>query len=327
MRDHSNMTIQTKNTYVKYISVLGLSVVMSSPLISCSKKESESNTANQEQKVSDAEIQWQEWTGKIVDHINNGTYPEGIELAKKALDFSEKNFGEDSIKTSTSLNNLAVLYLKLGQFDDALPIQQRSFEIDKKLYADNPKQLLVSMNNIATMYAQTGKLKEALPLFKNVLEITIKEFGEVHPKTAEAYKSIGHTYEAMQEMVPALENYQKALTIAKTTSPNAELSADIMGTVAIMLINKNQFDTAMDLLNKALVIYENSLGKNHYKVAAVLHEQSFILFNKGKYKEAKAVIERGYAINKSVLGENHPRTKLDKQSLDFVNKKLAERKK
>ena len=53
---------------------------------------------------------WEELNKKAVELFQSGKYSEAVEIAKRALEEAEKEFGPDDPRVARVLNNLAEMY-------------------------------------------------------------------------------------------------------------------------------------------------------------------------------------------------------------------------
>src|SRR5690349_11491119 len=104
----------------------------------------------------DAKKEWEEQTSRVEQLYQQGKYDEALDLARRALDLAEKEFGLDHSNTAESLNNVAVLYKSKGDYASAEPLYRRALAIrEKKLGPDHP-DTAASVNNLASLYYSKG---------------------------------------------------------------------------------------------------------------------------------------------------------------------------
>ena len=82
----------------------------------------------------------------------------------------EAKLGPDHPDVANSLNNLAILYMDMGQYAKAEPLYQRSLKISEaKLGPDHP-DVADSLNNLANLYMDMGQYAKAEPLYQRSLK-------------------------------------------------------------------------------------------------------------------------------------------------------------
>ena len=100
-----------------------------------------------------------------------GQYDRAIEVAKKALDATEKALGPDHPDVATSLNILAMLYKTQGRYAQAEPLYKRSLAIREKALGPDHPDVAQSLENLAKLYRKTNRVKEAEVLEKRAAAI------------------------------------------------------------------------------------------------------------------------------------------------------------
>lgn len=120
-----------------------------------------------------------------------GRFAEAEPYAKEALERAEAPyFPEDSVLDflagfiglgspglGTSLNNLAMIYVRQGRYAEAEPLLKRALAIQEKALGPDHPDVSNSLNNLATLYAGQGRYADADPLFKRALAIHEKALG------------------------------------------------------------------------------------------------------------------------------------------------------
>lgn len=87
---------------------------------------------------------------------------------------------------ANSLNNLGVLYYKIGDYKAAEPYYKQALEIRRIALGEAHPDFIMSLNNLGELYWKMGDYKAAEPIYKQALEIKKKTLGEEHPSYAES---------------------------------------------------------------------------------------------------------------------------------------------
>jgi tetratricopeptide (TPR) repeat protein len=88
---------------------------------------------------------------------------------------------------------------------------------------------------------------------------------------------------------------------------SATAEADQLDSQIGILFRQQQFDKALPLAQRELMLRENALGPNHPAVADVSRNVGELFFAKGKYKEAAAAYKRFLQIYESAYGTDSPK--------------------
>ena len=122
-------------------------------------------------------------------------------VSPKSYDFKELNAG---LVRYFSLNNLAELYVNLGQYEQALALYQQTLAIREKILGQDHHVTVLSMNSLANVYEMLGQYDKALPLNQRVLTFCEEYLGPDHPVSeasrdnlAKLYQTIGLCDEAL----------------------------------------------------------------------------------------------------------------------------------
>jgi hypothetical protein len=73
------------------------------------------------------------------------------------------------------------------------------------------------------------------------------------------------------------------------------------------------------LLRRALAIYEEQLGPDHFTVAMALRDVALVCHDQGRHEQSESLLQRALAICEKQMGPDHPRTLVILQSLDAVS--------
>ncbi len=114
--------------------------------------------------TSEQEKVWKELTTKSKMLYQQGRYSEAIQAAKETLQVAENTFGPNHPYTTTSLNNLALVYKNQGKYAEAEPLYNRSLKIREEALGPNHPDVAAVCENLAELCRQIGKEDEAKKL-------------------------------------------------------------------------------------------------------------------------------------------------------------------
>lgn len=149
-----------------------------------------------------------------------GRYSAAIEQEEALLTLSRGEFGEDSDKTATAMNNLAGSYRALGSFDKAEPLFCRAIEIAGKSVGTGHPDYAMLLNNLAGLLRATERSDKAEPLFRQAIDIGSKSLGDEHPNYAIWLNNLAALLDAMGRNDEAESLYRKAVAIGAKTLGN-----------------------------------------------------------------------------------------------------------
>ena len=149
----------------------------------------------------------------VVSFYRAGRYAEAIPPAERALQMGEKALGPEHLEVSTSLNNLALLYVATGDDAKAEPLLQRALQMREKALGPEHLTVATSLTNLAELYRTTGDYAKAEPLYQRALRIEQKALGPEHPTVAVSLNTLALLYVATGDYAKAEPLLQQALWI------------------------------------------------------------------------------------------------------------------
>ena len=144
-------------------------------------------------------------------------YADAANAYEQAVRLRESLLGAAHPDTTTSLNNLAMLYYSMGRYGEAEPLYVHLLEIrESKLGADH-LDTATSLNNLALLYDSMGRYSEAEPLYVSSLEIIESQLGPDHPYMAVGLNNLAEVYRSTGRYSEAEPLYVRSLEIREST--------------------------------------------------------------------------------------------------------------
>lgn len=142
-------------------------------------------------------------------------HEQAISVARRAYDLARLYLEEYHPVSAATLENLGVLYSKLGNFAEAEPLLLRALEIQRASLKEDYPAVANSLNALADLHYAMGNYVTAEPLWLQALEIIRAALGEEHPafvrgliNLTKLYASTGRAAQALPLMgqVTAIED-------------------------------------------------------------------------------------------------------------------------
>jgi tetratricopeptide (TPR) repeat protein/CHAT domain-containing protein len=241
------------------------------------------------------------------DLFAQGKHGEAIDPCSKAIQIVGELLGENHPDYAANLNNLAGLYLDIGDYAKAQPLFRRALDINKRVLGENHPNYADSLNNLAALYLHIGDYAKTESLYRQALEIRKRALGEDHRDYAQSLNNLAGLYQAMGDYAKAKPLFRQALEIRRRAlGENDPKYADSLNNLAGLYMTMRDYTRAEPLYRHALEIKQRVLGENHTDYATILHNLAALHEAKGDYAKAEPLYCQALEIKKRTLGENHP---------------------
>lgn len=98
---------------------------------------------------------------KLATLYKQGKTLQAIKVAEEALQVAEKTYGKKHAYVSTSLNNLALLYISEGKYEKAEELFERSLKIAENLLGKDHPHLADILQNMVKCNEHLGNFDKA----------------------------------------------------------------------------------------------------------------------------------------------------------------------
>ncbi|MEE3718851.1 tetratricopeptide repeat protein [Tumidithrix elongata RA019] len=207
-----------------------------------------------------------------------------------------------------TLNNIGLIYSRLGQSSKALAYYQQALAIIKEVGDRDGEG--VTLNNIGAVYRGLGQYSKALEYYRQSLAI-IKEIGvsactlnskseacsEARDGEGRTLNNIGLVYDNLGQYSKALEYYRQSLAIIKEIGDRYKegLTLNNIGTIYDYL---GQYPKALEIYQQALAI-QKEIG-DRAGAGTTLNNIGAVYRNLGQYPKALAYYQQSLTIIKEI---------------------------
>jgi tetratricopeptide (TPR) repeat protein len=162
-------------------------------------------------------------------------------------------------------------------------------------------------NNLAVLYKACGRFDEGLHLYQQALDSVMKWSGEDCLASSVIYHNIGGILHAKGDFTTAEPPGRKAWEISRRLlgedDPRTLLDAVAYAAIVDGL---QRYDESEAIYRRALAIFEQTFGPEHYEVASNLHNLAAVLCARGDLDQAEKLYRRALGIKEKLLGEDSP---------------------
>jgi CHAT domain-containing protein/tetratricopeptide (TPR) repeat protein len=143
-----------------------------------------------------------------------GKFDAAEQLYVKVLQIQRSSLGDKHPDVALSLQNLAVLYVKMGRYPEAEPLYRQALDIWEAALGNRHPDVALALHNLASLYHNgMGRYGEAEPLYRKALEIKIAVLGKDHPDVATTLNNLAALCVATSREGEGLELMKQAQSI------------------------------------------------------------------------------------------------------------------
>ncbi|MDA9161958.1 CHAT domain-containing protein, partial [Crocinitomicaceae bacterium] len=256
-------------------------------------------------------------------HYTWGNTDSTIYYWKRSVELFEE-YHPESKDYASSLNNLGLVYQKIGDYNAAEPLLKESLEIRKKTLGEEHPVFASGLENLGNFYSVIGNHLAAKEMYMKALEIKKTAFGADHPEVASSLNNLGNYYYSMSNYRAAEPIYQRSLEIRKKTLGEDHLYvAQSLNNLGNLYSDMGIYKGAELLYNLSLDIKKKALGDQHPNVAMSLDNLGNLHSSMGAYKAAEPYYKLSLDINIKAYGEEHPEVAKNLNNLGVLYLKMA----
>ena len=207
----------------------------------------------------------------------NSLYRESIPLFEQALGIYKQIGDRDN--ESRSLNNLAVIYEKLGLYEKAANLHQRSLELSIQIGVASNEA--VSRNNLGIVYERMGEYQKAIKLYQQALVIS-KQIRDLNIES-NSLNNLGSASISLGKYQDAIKYSQESLAIKKQIN-DREGEANALASIGNSYLFMSNYQNAIDYYQQALVIFKQ-IGNRHNE-AKTIGNLGIVYNSRGNPKKA-----------------------------------------
>ena len=262
-------------------------------------------------------------------HYNLQDSAQAMQYYTAALETFQSHAQPSALSIAKAYYGLGNTYQSVGNFPAAMSaFQQAEQRADS---AGSGKSGLLSLISQAysAIYRAQGKVDLALQAANKSIELVADKTDRGSSQIlADACESLGDVHMARKELQPAIETYERALSLKKVLYPSnhPEIGKSI-GKLGIGLVASNKLEEALRLFQEKLAIDKVALGEGHLTVADDYHDVAFASVRLNKIDDAEVAYEAELKILASTAQRDAKRlanAHLNLLSVKFNKKKIEE---
>ncbi len=242
--------------------------------------------------------------GRIYSSL--GLYEEARPMLEEALAIRRRTLAAGDVQIAESLQNLALLLLRMGDGEVAEPLLREALEIERRQLGEEHPARARGLNDLATILKSRAEWAEAEVLFREALALKRRIHGDEHTDVVTGLNNLGEVLLRQQRPAEAEPLLRQALELGRKLLGEEHPSVGkYLQNLAVSLERQGDYPGAEAFHRQALALKEAQLGGEHPSVAFGLNNLAFCLQATGKLGEAEPLYRRALGILRERLGEEH----------------------
>ncbi|MEA2560347.1 MAG: hypothetical protein QOH06_1851 [Acidobacteriota bacterium] len=163
------------------------------------------------------------------------------------------------------------------------------------------------MSELGLLFGAKGLYSEAEPLMRKALEIQERLSSGNRSAVGISLNNLGMLLKVtgrLEEAEPLMRRSMEIFFCSADLHPHATTPINAL---ALLLMEKQQWVEAEELLRRALILDQDMYGEAHTYVGRDLHNLALLLISTGRTAEAEPLNRRSLEILRAIHGETHPK--------------------
>lgn len=236
-----------------------------------------------------------------------GKLADARELMIKAAHATLVAHGIQTFNYAQSLENLAILNLKLGDLNSAKEKIDSALLINEKLSGRESLRYALASLTLAKYHQIKGDYTKAEPYLRKARDVVKTNNGVTSEEYAAVINSLAILYQTMGNYVDAAPLLSEARSIyeSKYGKIHEEYSTATQNLATLYQL-ENKLELAEPLLKEALEIDQKVLGENHPQYGILLQNTATLYQKLGKQAEAEELLNKALQLSKATMGAETP---------------------
>ena len=270
--------------------------------------------------------EYQQLSQQIAHCDHQGDYVGLAQHMERFLELTVQLYGEDSAQYATALNDYGGIHRDIGNYEKAEQAFLQAADLISRLQGiDHPDYGSV-LNNLAGLYRLMKQYQKAEQCFQQALQIYETTLGEQHFLYISGMNNLGLLYQDQGRFAEAEALHAQSLTLLEKTHDNPIAIGTTLTNLASARRQQGKLDGVAALLERALRIYEEQLGRSHSLYAYGLNNLASYYMATQEYEKAKLYYQGALEICKTQFGTESRNYEISLRNYEIASQKAAERK-
>lgn len=238
-------------------------------------------------------------------------FEEAAPLYYEVIEVRRNDIGVNNPDYAWALINLGNNYFFLGQIEKSIELFSEALKIQEATIGREHPDYVSTLNNLGNVYSEIGNFSEAIKIIGVALEVRKKVLGEKSLEYASSLIDLGSNYTNIRSFEKAEGLIGEGCEILKEKlGLNHPDVAYGYNQLAVLNMERRQYNLAISQLQVALGIHEQVLGKKSHGYLGVLTNIINYYYQTSQIKIADSLAQNLYNNRQSILGKNN---------LDYLN--------
>ncbi len=268
--------------------------------------------------------EYQQLQQQINDCDHRGDYVGLASYMERYLQLTGQIYGVVSPQFATTLNDYGGIHRDIGNYDKAEQAFFQAARLIGKLQGEDHPDYGSVLNNLAGLYRLMGQLEKAEQYFQRTLNIYENTLGAQHFLYISGMNNLGLVYQDMGRFAEAETLHSRSLTLLEQANDNPIAIATTLTNLASARRQQNKLETVQPMLERALRIYEEQLGREHSLYAYGLNNLASYYMHTAQYREAKLYYQSALELCKIRFGTESRNYQVSLRNYELASQKAAE---
>ena len=216
-----------------------------------------------------------------------GRYTDAIALYHRATTWVEQHYGKHSDEYAALINNIAAVYLELGQPDKAEPLIREVLAIDRELLDPGDARLAKASSLLADVLIRRGRYAEAEQLLAQVIP-TFEKRPDSRRDLGISLNNLAVVRRFQKRSAESCALIEKSVSVIEAeTGPNHPALARILNNLGSTYADLGLREKADAAFRRSLDIAAAGFGEGHPQYGIMLHNYADFLRETGHKSEAR----------------------------------------